>query len=125
MSHKAREIVGKHPSRVQEGCLFFEQIWGCCSTQPRKKLFFATIIRVKGIGGRYVVHMMPALLVHSLVAVAEKRKALCVSKATAYFAMLHESMLQKLREACCVCAVRWGSNWGWSGYIWKKETGKM
>ena len=85
MSHKAREMVGKHPSRVQEGCLFFEQIWGCCSTQPRKKLFFATIIRVKGIGGRYVVHMMPALLVHSLVAVAEKRKALCVSKATAYF----------------------------------------
>lgn len=82
MSHKAREIVGKHPSRVQEGCLFFEQIWGCCSTQPRKKLFFATIIRVKGIGGRYVVHMMPALLVHSLVAVAEKRKALCVSYCT-------------------------------------------
>lgn len=31
--------------------------------------------------------------------------------------MLHESMLQKLREACCVCAVRWGSNWGWSGYV--------
>lgn len=85
MSHKAREIEGKHPSCTREGCLFFEQIWGCYSTQPRKKLFFATIICVKGIGGRYVVHMMPALLVHGLVAVAEKRKALCVSKATAYF----------------------------------------
>lgn len=31
---------------------------------------------------------------YQMVAVARKRKALCVSKATAYFAMLHESMLQ-------------------------------
>ena len=62
---------------------------------------------------------MPALLVHSLVAVAEKRKALCVSKGAAYFCYAAWEHAARQRGACWVCAARWGSNWGWPGYIEK------